>query len=435
MKIVIVGGGAGGLELATSLGRSLGRKGKAEVLLLDRAHTHVWKPLLHEVASGSLDAETEAVSFRAHAHYNSFNFKVGSICGLDRKRKVIHLSPLLDDGEEILPQREEAYDYLVLAIGSVSNDFGIEGVADNCIFLDSISQAKTFQHHLLNRFIKLNRDLGRAELNRKLHVVIVGGGATGVELSAELFKARQWFSTYGLRNVLPEHLQVSLIEAGPILLPALSERISSAVLTELERLGVSVHLSTMITRAEKNALITKDGTRFDADLMVWAAGVKAPSFLCQFDGLETNNANQILVNPTLLAKNSSSVFAIGDCAGCEMIAADGKVHWVPPRAQSAHQMASTVAKNIQNLQAGKPLVTFTYNDYGSLISLSDFTAFGRLMGGLSTGSLKVEGRIARIAYVSLYRMHQIAIHGWFKTLLLTLSDKINRFIRPRLKLH
>ncbi len=436
MKIVIVGGGAGGLELATSLGKKLGGKGKAEVLLLDRNHTHIWKPLLHEVASGSLDAEADAVGYRAHAHYNGFTFKVGTLCGVDRDKKAIQLAALFDEnGEEILPQREEPYDYLVLAIGSVSNDFGIEGVAENCIFLDSVSQAKTFQRRLVNQFIRLNRDLAKTHVERKLHVVIVGGGATGVELSAELFKARQLFATYGLHNVRPEHLQVSLIEAGPCLLPALSERISSAVYTELEVLGVNVNLSTMITRAEKGALITKDGTRFDADLIVWAAGVKAPEFLRDFGGLETNRANQLLVDSTLQVKGDAAIFALGDCAGCEMMGADGEVRWVPPRAQSAHQMASLVAKNIRNLHSGKPLVDFKYSDYGSLVSLSDFTAFGRLMGGLSTGSLSVEGRIARLAYVSLYRMHQLAIHGWFKTLLVALSDKINHFIRPRLKLH
>ncbi|OUS25262.1 FAD-dependent oxidoreductase [Gammaproteobacteria bacterium 45_16_T64] len=436
MKIVIVGGGAGGLELATSLGRKLGRKGKADVLLLDRGHTHIWKPLLHEVASGSLDAEADAVGYRAHAHQNGFTFKVGSLCGVDRERKVIKLAALTDvDGEEILPPREESYDYLVLAIGSVSNDFGIEGVSDHCIFLDSIGQAKTFQRRLLNRFIRLNRDLDKSDADNTMHVVIVGGGATGVELSAELFKARQWFATYGLKHVRPEHLQVSLIEAGPRLLPALNERISGAVHTELENLGVSVNVSTMVVRAEKDALVTKDGERFQADLMVWAAGVKAPDFLKDFGGLEVNRANQLLVEPTLQVKGDSSIFALGDCAGCVMKGDDGEERWVPPRAQSAHQMASLVGKNIRNIAANKPLNEFEYSDYGSLVSLSDFTAFGRLMGGISTGSLNVEGRIARFAYVSLYRMHQLAIHGWLRTLLVTLSDRINRYIRPKLKLH
>ena len=436
MKVVIVGGGAGGLELATSLGKKLGRKGKAEILLLDRSQIHIWKPLLHEVASGSLDAEVDAVSYRAHAHAHSFYFKLGSLCGIDRERKVIKLEALLDnEGEEILPPREESYDYLVMAIGSISNDFGIEGVAQHCTFLDGISQANAFQSKLLNHFIRLNRVLEKDEPQRKLHVLIVGGGATGVELSAELFRARQWFANYGLGQVLPEHLQVSLIEAGPRLLPALNEGISTAVHAELLKMGVEVNLSTTIVKAEKGVLITKDGCRHEADLMVWAAGVKAPDFLADFDGLETNRANQLLVESTLQVKGDNSIFALGDCAGYEIMTADGQTSWVPPRAQSAHQMASLIAKNICQINANNPLKQFNYRDYGSLVSLSDYTAFGRLMGGISSGSLRVEGRIARLAYTSLYRMHQMAIHGWFKTLLMTMLDKINRFIRPRLKLH
>lgn len=436
MKVVIVGGGAGGLELATSLGKKLGRKGKAEILLLDRNPIHIWKPLLHEVASGSLDAEVDAVSYRAHAYVHGFHFKLGSLCGVDRERKVIKLEALLDnEGEEILPPREESYDYLVMAIGSTSNDFGIEGVAQYCTFLDGISQAKAFQSKLLNHFIRLNRVLEKDEPQRKLHVLIVGGGATGVELSAELFRARQWFANYGLGQVLPEHLQVSLIESGPRLLPALNEGISTAVHAELLKMGVEVNLLTTIVKAEKGALITKDGSRHEADLMVWAAGVKAPDFLADFDGLETNRVNQLLVESTLQVKGDDSIFALGDCAGCEITTADGQTSWVPPRAQSAHQMASLIAKNICQIQANKPLKKFNYSDYGSLVSLSDYTAFGRLMGGISSGSLSVEGRIARFAYTSLYRMHQLAIHGWFKMVLMAMLDKINRFIRPRLKLH
>ncbi len=436
MKIVIVGGGAGGLELATKLGKKLGRKGRAEILLLDRNHTHIWKPLLHEVASGSLDADVDSIGYRAHAHQNGFNFKLGTICGIDRERKVIQLEALRDDeGEVILPPREENYDYLVMAIGSVSNDFAVPGVAEHCIFLDSLAQALRFQKRLVNHFIRLNRELSQGSGERCLHVAIVGGGATGVELSAELFKAREWFATYGLRNIQPQHLRVSLIEAGPRLLPALSERISSAAHKELEKLGVEVRVATSVSQAEKNALVCRDGERFEADLMVWAAGVKAPDFLKDFGGLETNRANQLLVENSLQAKGDPNVFVLGDCAGLLMKDADGAERWVPPRAQSAHQMASTVAKNLLHITKAEPLQDFIYRDYGSLVSLSHYAAFGKLMGGLSNGSLKVEGRLARLTYVSLYRMHQLAVHGWFKTALVALSDRINHFIRPRLKLH
>jgi len=436
MKIVIVGGGAGGLELATNLGRQLGRKKRAEILLIDRNHAHVWKPLLHEVASGSLDADIDSVNYRVHAHKNGFNFKVGSLKELDRDQKCLYLEPLLDEeGEEVLPARTEHYDYLVLAIGSVSNDFSVAGVAENCIFLDQPDQAQLFHRRLVNQFIRLNSEIARESSKRTLHIAIIGGGATGVELSAELFKAREWFSTYGLRHVESGHLKVSLIEAGPRLLPALSERISSAAKEELLKLGVQVRLSTTVASVDKQTITTSEGEHIKADQIVWAAGVKAPDILRDIEGLEKNRMNQLLVNDHLQLTKDPSIFALGDCAGCPLKDNNGEPRWVPPRAQSAHQMATTVGKNLVNLLDNKPLEVFKYQDYGSLVSLSHYTAFGKLMGGLAIGSMNVEGRLARMAYVSLYRMHQLAIHGWYRTVLLSLSSKINHFIRPRLKLH
>lgn len=431
MKIVIVGGGAGGLELATRLGRKLGRKATAEVILIDKNNTHLWKPLLHEVASGTLDPEVDAVSYRAHAHNHGFAFKVGTLSAVDREQKQIHLQPLVDeDGVEILPERNITYDVLVLAIGSESNDFGVEGIRRYCSFLDSPAQATRFQHRLVNQFIRVNKAL-ETNPEAKLAIAIVGGGATGVELSAELFNARHWFSLYGLKNVTKDHLSVTLVEAGPRLLPALSEHTATAVKRELLSLGLTIHTDTQVVRAEADKLVTGDSSEIRADLMVWAAGVKAPEFLKEIEGLSTNRINQILVNRYLQAEQDSSIYALGDCAGCKL---DEK-RWVPPRAQSAHQMASTVYKNILRSIANKPLQEFQYRDYGSLVSLSRYTTVGSLMGNLTRGSLNIEGRLARMAYISLYRMHQLAIHGWFKTVLMTLAEHINRIIRPRLKLH
>ncbi len=436
MKIVIVGGGAGGLELATRLGNKLGRKGKAEVLLIDRNHTHIWKPLLHEVASGSLDADVDAVTYRVHGHKNGFEFELGALTGVDRKNKTVQLSALMDeDGREVLPPRERCYDTLVLAVGSISNDFKVPGVSTHCIFLDSPQQAHRFHRRLVDGFISLNQAISTGKNDRKLRVAIIGGGATGVELSAELYKAQEWFSTYGLTAMTPEHLDVSLIEAGPRLLPALNEHISKGAREELEKLGVRVMVDTAVISASSDGLQTKEGEAIPADLMVWAAGVKAPDFLCNIEGLETNRANQLIVEPTLLVKGDPAIYALGDCAGFSLDGPDGKPRWVPPRAQSAHQMANTVARNIIASSRNTELTEFRYRDLGSLVSLSEYTAFGRLMGGLARGGINLEGKIARLAYVSLYRMHLAAIHGWPRTLLLALTEQINHFVRPRFKLH
>lgn len=433
MKIVIVGGGAGGLELATKLGRKLGRKAKAEVLLIDKNHTHLWKPLLHEVATGTLDYEMDALSYRAHGHNNGFRFRIGTLDNIDREQKTIQLSPLMDEnGEQVLPARSESYDIVVLAIGSVSSDFGVEGIKQHCIFLDSADQARRFQKLLVNRFIRLDQQL-QTQPEKALSIAIVGGGATGVELSAELFNARQWFSSYGLENVGREHFKVTLLEAGPRLLPALSERLAASVHQQLTQLGLEIRTATQVKKAQKGGLLIDDGSVIDADIAVWAAGVQAPEFLKDFGGLTTNAKNQIVVNAYLQPAEDPNLFVLGDCAGFPL--AENK--WVPPRAQAAHQMASAVYKNIQLKLNNKPLKPFVYKDHGSLVSLSRFSAVGNLMGNFRRGSSSVnlEGWLARVAYMSLYRMHQVALHGWPKTVLMTLAEKINQAIRPRLKLH
>ena len=429
MNIVIVGGGAGGLELATRLGRKLGRKKRATVTLVDRSSIHIWKPLLHEVATGALDAGLDEVSYRSHARLHGFNFQLGTLCGIDREQRYVLLAPLLDeDGREVLAQRRVDYDYLVLALGSVTNDFGTPGVASHCIFLDDPQHAERFHKRMLNGFLRLNARPDEGEL---LRVAIVGGGATGVELSAELYNAARWLTYYGLPNIRPQDMRVTLVEAGPSILPALPERISSKAHHELVDLGVQVRLDTRVSAAEATGLRTSEGELIEADLMVWAAGIKAVDMLAGIAGLETNRINQLLVGPTLQTTRDERIFAMGDCCACAM--ANGRN--VPPRAQAAHQMASNVADNILAILDDKPLRPYEYRDYGSLVSLSQYSTVGSLMGNLTRGSMVVEGRLARIVYISLYRMHQIAIHGWLRTILFVISEKDGRVIRPRLKLH
>ncbi|MEM6581169.1 MAG: NAD(P)/FAD-dependent oxidoreductase [Pseudomonadota bacterium] len=429
MEIVIVGGGAGGLELATRLGRKLGRKDKAKVTLVDCDPIHVWKPLLHEVATGVLDAGLDEVSYRAHARLHGFNFHLGTMTGIVREDKKLILAPIIDEhGREVVGERSIAYDYLILALGSISNDFGTEGVKEHCVFLDEVGHAEHFHQEMLNGFLRMNAYADREE---NFRVSIVGAGATGVELSAELFNAAKWLSYYGLPNIKPEKLKVTIIEASPHILSALPERIASTARAELEKLGVEIRLGTLVSAAEPEGLRTKDGELIPSDLMVWAAGIKAPDFLANIAGLETNRINQIIVRPSLQTTVDPNIFAIGDCCACPM--KDGKN--VPPRAQSAHQMASHVGDNILKKIKGKTVTDYEYRDYGSLVSLSRYSAVGSLMGGLNKGSMVIEGHLARVVYISLYRMHQIAIHGWLRTGLFLLSEKMGRVVRPRLKLH
>ncbi|MFD1384540.1 NAD(P)/FAD-dependent oxidoreductase [Rhodanobacter aciditrophus] len=427
-RIVVLGGGAGGLELVTQLGHRFGKRNKAEIILIDRSQTHIWKPLLHEVATGSLDINTDGINYRAHAAKHHYQFQLGTAFDINTEEKIVRLQSMKDEkGKEVLPEREISYDTLVLAVGSVSNDFGTPGVADNCYFLDSHRQAERFQQALLTQFLRVHQVGGDATLK----IAIVGGGATGVELSAELFHVADLLKAYGMPEMSADKVKVELVEAGPRILPALPDRIANNAKKELEKLGVSVRENTRITEAIQDGLKTADDTLIEADLMIWAAGVKGPEFLGQMEGFETTRNNQILVAPTLQAKGHEDVYVIGDCCACEQ--PNGA--FVPPRAQSAHQMASVVFENITAASRNEKLKDYTYKDYGSLVNLSRYSTVGSLMGNLMKGSMFVEGRLARFVYVSLYRLHLIAIHGWFKAMIILAAQRIGKVVKPKLKLH
>lgn len=428
--IVIVGGGAGGIELATRLGRSLGKRGQARITLIDANLTHIWKPLLHEVAAGSLNSSEDELNYVAQAKWNHFEFQLGRMCDLDRQRKTIQLQATLDEeGRELVAPREIAYDTLVIAVGSTTNDFGTPGAAEHCIFLDTRQQAERFHQLLLNQYLRAHAhpEQSATEL---INVAIIGAGATGVELAAELHHAARLLAAYGLDGIRPENLRLTLVEAGPRVLPALPERISVPVHETLEKLGVRVLTGSPVSEVSAEGLRTADGKLIPASLKVWAAGIRAPRFLNELAGLESNRINQLVVLPTLQTTRDEHIFAFGDCAACPQ--ADGKN--VPPRAQAAHQQASLLARSLKRRLEGKPLLEYRYRDYGSLISLSSFSAVGNLMGNL-TGDVMLEGRLARWFYVSLYRLHQMALYGKFRTLLLMLSDRLGRSTEPRLKLH
>ncbi len=431
-QIVVVGGGAGGLELVRRLGARYGRK-RHDIILVEKNRTHIWKPLLHEVAAGSLDANLDEVGYRSHCHRWGYRYFLGTLAGIDRATRQVILAPLLDeDGSELIGEHRIRYDYLVLAVGSVTNDFGTPGVAEHCMVLDDRAGADRFRNRLLDHCLRVSRAMtADPSVDAHVRIAIVGGGATGVELAAELYNSAAALRHYGLEVFDESRLEISLIEAGPRILPALPERLADAAKAELEQLGVAVLTDVRVTEAVPHAILTDDGRRIEADLMVWAAGVKAPAGLAGL-GIETNRNNQLLVRDTLQTAEDERIFAIGDCC-CYV--PPGAERPVPPRAQAAHQMATSVFRNLGRLMDGKPLRPFVYHDHGSLVSLSRYSTVGSLMGNLVGGRMAIEGRLARFVYTSLYRMHLLAIHGWLKGTALLAIGRVNRIIRPRLKLH
>ena len=431
-QVVVVGGGAGGLELVRRLGARFGRK-RHDVILVEKNRTHIWKPLLHEVAAGSLDANLDEVGYRSHCHRWGYRYFRGALESVDRAARRVVLAPMLDeDGSELIGRHAIRYDYLVVAIGSVSNDFGTPGVAEHCMCLDDRLGADRFRDRLLDHCLRVSRAMSEdPAADSHVRIVIVGGGATGVELAAELYNAAAALAYYGLEVFDGSRLEITLIEAGPRILPALPERLAEAAKEELETLGVRVLTGVKVTQAVPRAILTEGGERIEGDLLVWAAGVKAPDLLAGLD-LETNRSHQLVVRETLQTTRDERVFAIGDC--CSYTPPDSD-RPVPPRAQAAHQMARAVFDNLVRAMAGRPLRRFVYRDHGSLVSLSRFSTVGSLMGSLVGGRMAIEGRLARLVYTSLYRMHLIAIHGWLKGAALLMVGRVNRIIRPRLKLH
>lgn len=431
-QIVVVGGGAGGLELVRLLGSRYGRKAH-DIILIDRNLTHVWKPLLHEVAAGSLDANLDEVGYGGHAVRWGYRFFNGSLESVDRVARTITTAPLLDErGEEIIGRHTIRYDYLVLAMGGISNDFGVPGVREHAMFLEDRPQADRFRQKLLNACLRSNHAHQTGDTEAAVRISIVGGGATGVELAAELYNAAKALRHYGLEVFDESKLEVSLIEAGPRILPALDEKLAESAKHELEKLGVKVLDNTQVVQLAKNEVHTSTSGVIEANLIVWAAGVKGADEIRTMGDLELTRGNQIVVRPTLQTTIDDRIYALGDCASCLL---PGRDRPIPPRAQSAHQMASQVFHNLVRAQAGQPQQDFVYHDHGSLVSLSRFSTVGSLMGNLVGGRMRVEGWIARMVYQSLYRMHLIAIHGWWRGVTLIVIGHVNHIIRPKFKLH
>jgi len=446
-RFIVVGGGAGGLELATRLGDRYGDTGskrrppRASVTLVDRYPTHIWKPLLHEVAAGSLDPFTQELPYAAQARWHGFEFQQGELTALDRATKRITIGAVLDDdGVELLPPRVLEYDTLVIAIGSTTHFFGVPGAAEHTIALDTVAQAERFRKRLIaacvraeHRTVEPVQGEEAGDAGPRIQVAIVGGGATGVELSAELRNTAQVLSAYGLHNLDPRHdVGIVLIESGQRILPALTERVSSATSELLGKLGVRLMLGERVTEVAPGVVRTASGKSVRADLTVWAAGITAPAVLSQLDGLTVNRLGQLVVRRTLQTENDDDVFAMGDCAACPW---PGNERNVPPRAQAAHQQATFLLRAFGNRLEGRPLPEFTYRDFGSLVSLGHFSAVGNLMGGVIGGSMLIEGLFARFMYMSLYRLHIAALHGYARMVLDTFAHWLRRTTMPRVKLH
>lgn len=421
-QIVIVGGGAGGLELATQLGQRIGKKSQYQITLLDCSLTHIWKPLLHEIAAGTLNAAVEEINYFAHGKKNHFKFQLGYLESIDRDRQQLRIAPLMHSELKLADQRHISYDTLILAIGSRCNDFGTQGAREHCHFLDNRTQADRFQKQFLHLYLQAHAE----PRSQPLNINIIGAGATGVELAAELYQAAKDFHHYGLDGIDPSTVQINIIEAAERILPALSEQVSNAAHQQLKRFGIQVHCAHRVQRISADAVYCHNQQRFPSNLSVWAAGIQAPQITQDF-GLSLDQIGRIKVYATLQSIDDPNIFAFGDCAHCQPVANQPPLS---PRAQIASQQARFLVDAILHKIHGKPMPMFKFVDKGSLVSLTQHAAIGQIFG-----NLHIQGLTAKTMYHSLYRMHQAAIYGYTKASLLTARDWFGKGTAPLIKLH
>ena len=427
-QVVIIGAGAGGLPLATSLGARYRHRDDVNVLLIDQSMVHVWKPMLHEVAAGTLTANEDEINLFSHGEQHGYEFQFGRLERLDRGARQLYLAPHLDDeGQEVLPPREVAYDLLVFAVGGSCDDFGTEGVAEHAIFIDDRESGEQCHAAFVNAL--LGQECAETGSG---NAVIVGAGATGVELAAQLQAVIDSQARLG-RSEQGDPLKIILLEAADQCLPSMEPELATRLEQQLRDMGIDVRLSTAVEGVNSDSVHTGDGT-IDAGLVIWAAGIKAHDWLCDL-GLKTDDKNRIVANGMLQSVTDKNVLAFGDCAAVP----HGNAV-VPALAQAAFQQADYLARQIPKLLEDQEVESpFQFVDRGTLITLAGQDAAGSVRTRL-VRRFRLYGVWAKIAYRMLYRRHQLAIVGPWQTTNAILRSWLAKWSGPQssgpqLKLH
>ena len=368
-KVVILGGGFGGLAAARALYKS------AEVTVVDRHNFQTFLPLLYQVSTAGLAADHVAYPIRGALRKTDIKFRMGSPISVDHKNKEVKL-----DSSEVLQ-----FDHLIVALGSVSADFGIPGVNEYALGMKTVHEALTIRAEIMRRF----EDLCRFEDDTKLSISVIGGGPTGVEMAGAIAELIRGPLKSDQANAAA-HIQVSLIEAGPRLLPPFAPSLSERTKKDLEKLGVKVLLNTAVKAIEHRKIILKDDSVLNSEITIWAAGVKGSDAMAQLN-LPTIG-NRVAVEPTMQVKNYPNIWALGDIAGA--LGKDGRP--LPMVAPVAIQQGKFIAKQIARIISNKPLTVFKYLDKGSMATI------GRNKAVVQVKGLKISGPIAWLIWLWLH---------------------------------
>ncbi|MFM8897258.1 MAG: NAD(P)/FAD-dependent oxidoreductase [Actinomycetota bacterium] len=368
-KVVILGAGFGGLTAARALDPI------ADVTLVDRHNFQTFLPLLYQVSTAGLAADHVAYPVRGALRKTKVKFRMGSPISVDHKNKSVKL-----DSSEVL-----AFDYLVVALGSATNDFGITGVAENTLGMKTVNEALNIRSEIMRRF----EDLCRFEDDTKFSIAVVGGGPTGVEMAGAIAELKRGPLTSDSAEAA-KNIDVYLVEAGSRLLPALSPKLSERTKKDLEKLGVKVLTNAAVKEVKPRQIIFADGSKIPSEVTVWAAGVKGEPAMKKLSVPEENG--RIAVDTTLQVTNYPYIFAIGDIAGAK--GNDGR--FLPMVAPVAMQQARFVAKQIERLTKNQALQSFKYVDKGSMATI------GRHKAVVEVKGIRIGGAIAWYMWLWLH---------------------------------
>lgn len=422
-KILILGGGSGGLELAAALS---GNKA-LDVTLVDRVSSHIWKPRLHEFAAGTVNSTLTEISFYMLAKMRGFRFEQGSVVSIDRAARRVQLAPVQSatTGEVMAPGRSVGYDTCVIALGGITADFGIPGVLDHAVRLDAKADADAFRE----RFVGLM--INARESGKPAHVVIVGSGATGTELAAHLRVSEQAFFERPATKPQAKLLDLTILEGAPELMPGADADLRAGVLKRLAALDVAVVTSAKITAVRADSVGSATGDSWPADVTVWAAGLVGLPVLKSLGDFEVDRKGRIVVDGNLRTNVDPDIFAMGDAAS---LTPPGEALPLPPTAQIASQQARYLVHALPKAIAGETLEPFKFKDKGKLISLGNAGTVG-LVGFARRDDFFIDGQFAKAAYHALQRQHQWSVLGTLRGSVAILADVISPTKGPALKLH
>ena len=368
-KVVILGGGFGGLAAARALHKA------ADVTVVDRHNYQTFLPLLYQVSTAGLAADHVAYPIRGALRKTPVKFRMGSPISIDHKNKEVKL-----DSSELLK-----FDHLIIALGSVSADFGIPGVKEFTLGMKTVSEALTIRAEIMRRF----EDLCRFEDDTKLSITVVGGGPTGVEMAGAIAELIRGPLKSDQANAAA-HIDITLIEAGPRLLPPFAPSLSARTKKDLEKLGVKVLVNAAVQEVEHRKIKLKDGSTIASEITIWAAGVKGSDAMLQLN-LPTLG-NRVAVEPTMQVKNYPYVWALGDIAA----SVDKNGNQLPMVAPVAIQQGKFIAKQISRLGKNKSLENFKYLDKGSMATIGRNKAIVQVKG------IKISGAIAWLIWLWLH---------------------------------